>query len=109
MADRARTLLAHALRVARVGLRDNNGMDGRQLRFRTGVAYSFSNNLAGWRSRSDIAYDLKLMPSSLDGINTRPVWSMPAIPMTDIQKKADLALRWMERSRFSGEPLIVSI
>lgn len=106
MADRAQALLAHALRVARVGLRDDNGMNDRQLRFRPGVAYAFSNNLAGWRSRSDNAYELALVLSSLDGIDTRPVWTMPAIPMTNIQKKADLALRWMERSRFSGEPLI---
>ena len=106
MAERAQALLAHALRVARVGLRDNNGMNGSQLRFRPGMAYAFSNSLAGWRSRSDVAYGLTLVPSGLDGIDTRPVWTMPATPTTDIQKKADLALRWIERSRFASEPLI---
>jgi hypothetical protein len=28
------------------------------------------------------------------------------MPTTDVEKKADLALRWMERARFAGEPLI---
>lgn len=106
MAERAQALLAHALRVARVGLRDLNAINGRQLRFRPGIAYAFSNNLSGWRSRSDVAYELELGPSSLDSIKNRPVWTMPATPVTDIEKKADLALRWMERARFAGEPLI---
>lgn len=106
MAERAQAFLAHALRVARVGLRDLNGINGRQLRFRPGIAYAFSNNLSGWQSRSDVAYELELGPSSLDGISGRPVWTMPATPVTDIEKKADLALRWMERARFVGEPLI---
>ncbi|QHK18593.1 hypothetical protein GU243_01035 [Pseudarthrobacter psychrotolerans] len=106
MAERAQALLAHALRVARVGLRDHNGINGRQLRFRPGIAYVFSNNLSGWRSRSEVAYDLTLGHSGLDSTNNRPVWTMPVTPMTDIQKKADLALRWMERARFADEPLI---
>ncbi|NVN00821.1 hypothetical protein [Arthrobacter sp. SDTb3-6] len=106
MAERAQTLLAHALRVARVGLRDHNGINDRQLRFRPAVAYAFSNNLSGWRSRGDIAYELTLGPSSLDSISNGPVWTMSATPVTDIHKKADLALRWMERARFADEPLI---
>jgi len=105
MAERAQARLAHSLRVARIGLRDH-GINDHQLRFRPGIAFAFSNNLSGWRSRSDVAYELILGPSTLDSISSRPVWTMPAVPMTDIQKKADLALRWMERARFADEPLI---
>jgi hypothetical protein len=104
MAERARARVEHLLRVARVGLRQHNAINNRQLRFRPGVAYAFSNEASGWQTRKDVAYDLTLAPAILDAVADRPVWTMPEVPVTDIQKKADLALRWMERARFTGEP-----
>ncbi|MDP5225598.1 MULTISPECIES: VOC family protein [Arthrobacter] len=106
MAQRARDLLAHVLRVARVGLRDRYGIGGSQLRFRAGIPYAFSDNLAGWKARSDVSYDLALEPASLDHLGDGPIWTMPSTPVSDIQKKADLALHWMERAQFAGEPLV---
>jgi hypothetical protein len=106
MGERARDLVAHTLRVARVGLRDHGGIHDRQLRFRIGIAYAFSNDVSGWTSREDVAYEVTYMPSLLDSIAGRPVWKLPAVPVTDIEKKTDLALRWMERARFTGEPLV---
>ena len=106
MGERARELVAHALRVTRVGLRDQPGIHDRQLRFRTGIAYAFSNDTSGWSSREDTAYELTFTTSLLGAMADRPVWKLPPAPVTDIEKKADLALRWMERARFSGEPLV---
>jgi hypothetical protein len=106
MAERARTTAEHALRVTRVGLREHNSINDRQLRFRLGTAHAFGDQLTGWRSRSDVAYELDFGPSFADLVGRTPVWTLPAEPDTDIEKKADVALRWMERARFTGEPLI---
>jgi hypothetical protein len=106
MAERARTTAEHALRVTRVGLREHNSVNDKQLRFRLGTAHAFSDQLAGWRSRSDVAYELEFGPHFADLVGRTPVWTLPAEPATTIDKKADIALRWMERARFTGEPLI---
>ena len=106
MGERARELVAHALRVTRVGLRDHPALNDRQLRFRIGITYAFSNDSSGWTSRTDTAYELTFTTSLLGAMAARPVWKLPAVPITDIEKKADLALRWMERARFTGEPLV---
>ena len=106
MADRARTGAAHGLRVLRVSLREQGRVDDRQLRFRLGTAYTFDDRLAGWNLRTDVAYQLQYGPHLADLIGRVPAWTLPAEPSTDIEKRADAAMRWMERATFSGEPLI---
>lgn len=106
MAERARITAAHALRVLRIALRDQHRAHDQQLRFRLGASYAFSDGLDGWASPSDTAYELTLTPDFTDAVERTPVWMLTAEPVTDIDRKADLALRWMERARFSAEPLI---
>ena len=103
MADRARGQLSVVLRIARAGLA-TRGLRDRQLRFRPGTAYAFSNDAIGWTRRSDSAYELTVTPPLID--NQAAVWKLPVDPVTDVEKKAMLALHWMERARFTGEPLI---
>jgi hypothetical protein len=106
MADRARLVVAHALRVLRVALREHQGINDRQLRFRVGDTYAFSERASGRQAPPEVAYELGLDGTLIDLAASQPISKMPLEPVTDVAKKADLALRWMERARFAGEPLV---
>ena len=106
MADRARLVVAHALRVLRVALREQRGINDRQLRFRVGDTYTFSERASGRQAPPEVAYELGLDGQLIDLAASQPVSKMPLEPVTDVAKKADLALRWMEQARFAGEPLV---
>jgi hypothetical protein len=41
----------------------------------------------------------------LDVVAKQPVAAMPLEPSTDIDRKAGMALRWMEAASLSGDPL----
>jgi len=110
MADRARAATSHALRVLRVALRSANyGINDHQLRFRMGIGYAFVEALTGWNQSEDIAYDLELGGNVLIQVLSQPVSDMPATPSNDLEKKADRALRWMERATFASEPLVAML
>ncbi len=106
MADRARVLASHALRVLRVAVREHPAVHDRQLRFRLGTTYAFGEALVGFNRRTDEPIDLTLTPDLIDVVQGQAISSMPPAPQTDIQRKADLALRWMERAWLTGDPLI---
>ena len=106
MAERARRVVAHSLRVLRVALREHQGINDRQLRFRVGDSYAFGERASGRQAPPDVAYELRLDRSLLDLAASQPVSKMPLEPVTDVAKKADLALRRIERARFVGEPLV---
>lgn len=97
MAERARVQAGHALRLLRVTLREHDGVHNWQLRFRLGIAYAFEQ-VTGWTQRDDMAYDLTLDSELIELVRSQPVAKMLAEPSTDTQRKADLALRWMERA-----------
>jgi hypothetical protein len=105
MADRARHTASHALRVLRIGLGEYPGINERQLRFRLGTSYAFNDQLAGWQQRPDVAYDLTL-PGDLGPILGQPVAQLPAEPRNDIERKAGIALAWMERALLAGDDLV---
>ncbi len=70
------------------------------------MSYAFDDRLSGWGTRDDAAYDLGFGGDLITKAENQPVSRMPAHPATDIAKKADLALRWMERAWLTGEPLV---
>jgi hypothetical protein len=105
MSERAVAAAQHALRVLRVALREHRGVNDRQLRFKLGIAYAFDQGVSGWRQREEIAYELELADDLVNLARGQSVSTMPVEPSTDVDKKADLALRWMERSRLSGDPI----
>ena len=72
MAARARQHAQHALRLLRIALRESPGLNERQLRFRLGTAYAFSNNAGGWQVHDDIAYPVEL-PTDLKPTLAVPV------------------------------------
>ncbi len=109
MADEAQSIARHALRLLRTALREHGGIDDRQLRFRLGDAYAFSDGSGGWSARPEAANRLGLGPELVELALSQPMSSMQASPATDLARKADLALRWMERARFAGEPIIAML
>lgn len=106
MAERARAEAAHVLRVLRVAFQANPGLHAGQLRFRLGDGYAFDDRIRGWRAPDDAAYELTVMEQLIDAAITEPVSKLPSTPTTDIEKKADLAVRWLERATLSGDPLV---
>jgi hypothetical protein len=106
MAGRATTAASHALRVLRAALREVRGINDWQLRFRLGQSYAFSNGAGGWSERTDSAYELSLNSDLVTFALAQPLGALPVHPTTDVERKADLAVRWFERARFAGEPIV---
>lgn len=105
MAGRARVAASHALRVLRAAMREHRGINDEQLRFRLGVGYAFDDRLTGWDRRDDAAYGLTLS-EDLSRVLEDPVVALPADPRTDIERKALVALQWMERAFLTGDDLV---
>ena len=80
-------------------------MHDRQLRFRLGIGYSFDERLTGWNRRDDEAYDVTLTDDVSD-LLSQPVMAVPDPPRSDVERKAALAMSWMERACLTGEGLI---
>ena len=106
MTDRARTRAEHALRLLRVALCEHRGINDRQLRFRLGTSYAYGEDYRGWTTRDDIAYELEVDADLIGLAGNQAVATLPFQPVDDIDQKADLATRWMERARFAGDPLV---
>ncbi|MGH9963036.1 MAG: hypothetical protein ACREBC_38960, partial [Pyrinomonadaceae bacterium] len=100
------TQASQVLRLLRVALRANPAIPSHQLRFRLGTAHTFDGHSAGFALRSDAAWDLGLGEKLVEYAQSQPVATGLLNPTTDIEKKADLATRWMERACFTGESLI---
>jgi hypothetical protein len=92
--------------VLRIALRENRGIHDRQLRFSIGEAYAFDDRLSGWTQRAETAYELPLAASFVDLVRPQPVCALPLVPRNKLERKADLAVRWMERAWLATEPLI---
>ncbi len=103
MAERARESATHVLRGIRIAL--GGRVHDRQLRFRLGIGYAFDERLTGWKRRDDEAYGLTLAEDVSD-LLSHPAMAVPAVPRNDIERKAALAMRWMERACLTGDDLI---
>ncbi len=103
MAGRARDRANHALRGLRIALEGR--VHDRQLRFCLGIGYSFDERLTGWNRRGDEAYDMTL-PEDVSDLLSHPVMAVPEPPCSDVERKAALAMRWMERACLIGDELI---
>ena len=106
MEQRSRLVAEHALRVLRIALREHRGIHGRQLRFRLDIRFTFGRGRAGWRTADDAAYELGLDDRLIKLAEQQPVWAMPLVPRTDVDRHADLAMRWMERAIFAGDQIV---
>jgi hypothetical protein len=106
MARRAREEAEHVLRVLRVALRDHLAIIDRQLWFTLGEEYAFDSGLAGWQRRATTAYELSLGDSLNSLVRQSPIAAMPLVPKNQLERKADLALLWIERGLLTTEPLV---
>ena len=105
MAERARASAAHTLRLLRIAMRDYSGPRSEQLRFGLATGYAFDAKLTGWKQPDDIAYGLTLS-DDLGKVPENSVMALPAAPRTDIERKALVAVRWLERAFLTGDELV---
>jgi hypothetical protein len=106
MSERAREHVGHVLRVLRIAWREHRSIADSQLRFRLGRSYSFGPDLSGWHTPDEAAWELELGQELIDLAAQVEVASLPSAPATGIEKQADIAIRWMERAWFTGEPIV---
>jgi hypothetical protein len=106
MATRARERATHALRILRIALRDDLGINYEQLRFRLGTSYAFDERESGWASREDAAYELNFTEDRAARVGEHAMANLPIHPSTGIEKQVNIAMRWMERAWFADEPLV---
>ena len=106
MGERAQRKARHVLRVLRIALRRHRSLHDRQLRFRLGEAYAFNDDIWGFQQGDEVAYDGVLTNDMVTLVTEQAVSRVPLNPTTDAEKKADVALRWIERAMLTGEPLV---
>lgn len=105
MAERARPLAEHALRVLRATLREHPGIVDRQLRFRLDESYWFEDGLGGWSLHPEKGWELELHESFLPYATDSSIASLPAEPRNEIERRAHRALTWIEEAQLAVDPL----
>jgi hypothetical protein len=106
MAERARAVAEHALRVLRISLRAHPFIHHRQLRFRLGESYAFREQLTGYQSRDDTSWALTYGAKLVDTAVQEKIFGLPRVPRNHLERKADLAARWIERGMLATEPIV---
>jgi hypothetical protein len=104
MTARASEAASRALRILRVALRAHNWVPDNQLRFSLGTAAWFDDGASGWKGAPGQAWDLTLDKELVTLASSQAVASLPVVPGTDVEHRADLALQWFERAQLSVEP-----
>jgi hypothetical protein len=106
MAERARVVAEHGLRVLRVALRASRGVHDDQLRFGLSEAYAFDDQASGWGRRPGAPIALGIAAGDADLVGSQLVAALPPVPRNKLDRKADLAVRWIERAMLATEPLV---
>jgi hypothetical protein len=106
MVERARVVAEHGLRVLRVALRAGRGVHDDQLRFGLSEAYAFDNQATGWGRRPGAPIPLSIAAGDADLVGSQLVAALPPVPRNKLDRKADLAVRWIERAMLAAEPLV---
>ncbi|WP_191247093.1 hypothetical protein [Amycolatopsis deserti] len=106
MAERARRQVARVLRAIRVVIEDERSATALQLRFQLGRLAVPEEGVRVWTPPSGDAGTLTLRGEDLDVLQNHPVAQLSREPSDDIERKADVALRWIERSTLATEPLV---
>ncbi len=106
MAERAREIALHGLRVLRAVLREDRFVKDQQLRFRLGEVVWFSDSASGWSAAADRAWGYELSKDALKFASPPPVSSLPATGRSDVEQAANRALWWFEQAQLAVDPLI---
>ena len=106
MAARGRPVVRRALQALRVAMRESPGYRVEQLRFRLAPGYVFTKREAmAWSVPPDVAWD-NTLPEDLSEILSRPVARLAISAEKKVEKKALVALDWMERAYLTGDRLV---
>jgi hypothetical protein len=103
MSERAIRVAERALRILRAGLRADHWVADRQLRFRLGTNVWFDDGPSGWKAAPGQGWELALDDELVDLAAGQPIASLPIASETDVERRADLALRWFERSQLAED------
>jgi hypothetical protein len=103
MNERARATADHTLRLLRATLRAHRWIAHEQLRFRLGPSFWFDDNRSGWKRAPDEGWELTLDEPLVELASSQPMWSLPEVPRTDVERSAELAVRWYERAQLVVE------
>ncbi len=106
MADRAQEVAERALRLLRVTIRDTPFLPDSQLRFRLVGTYWFDDGAQGWGRPSGAGIELELDDGLIQRARSKPVSSLPVSATNDVERRAELALRWFERAQLSTDPTL---
>lgn len=106
MAERARPVAEHALRVLRACLRDYNFMPDEQLRFRLGYSMRFEDCAGGWSNPPGQGWELGLDDELLKTARAAPLYELPLEATNDVERRTNTALGWFEQAQLVGDPLM---
>lgn len=108
MTERARDAAEHALRTLRVSLA-GLGFPPPRLWFRLGSTYTWPDGTTGWRLPVDTSYEMTLDGELALKLNGESALSIPAVPTTDVERKAKLALEWVNAATLATDPVIAML
>jgi hypothetical protein len=103
MADRAQAKTEQSLRALRVAMRGHRMVPNPQLRFRVADNYSFGYRLSGWEMRPDVGWEIELDDELVSVAEREPVARLVATPSTDVDRRAQIALRWLADAAMEGD------
>jgi hypothetical protein len=109
MRDRARKTTNRALRLLRVGLREYNVLNDRQLRFTLDDAYQFDVGVQGRTESSDRAYELDANPWLFEFVSQQAVWTLADAPSNELQENVERAAEWLERAMFESDAKVAAL
>lgn len=104
MHGRALEVADRALRLLRVAIGDAPFLPDWQLRFRLVGTYWFDDGAHGLTRQPDAGIELELDDALIDRARSKPVASLPVNATNDVERRAELALRWFDRAQLSTDP-----
>jgi len=101
-----RSRVQRALRVLRVALLSKYSLYIGQLRFRVGAVAELDNGAGEWRNMDTRTSPLPAIRPVIDAVREHAATSLASEPTNEIERKADVALGWIERAIFTDDPLV---
>lgn len=109
MMERGKRTAEHALRLLRAGLRAHRAIVDDQLRFRLGTHYWFTVDgepRAGWKRRPGEPITFQLNDELVALATSLPIADLKEYDSDDVERRANRALAWWERSFDVADPII---
>ncbi len=106
MNSRAVEVAQHALRLLRAGLREERFVPDRQLRFRLGESFWFSDGISGWQAEPAVGWDYEPGGEVLRRATSQPISALPLVGGNDLERHANLAVQWFEQAQLAIDPLM---